>query len=429
MRPSTSIAVVSIVSLHAVVACSGDDVDAREVERLGQRILEDDALSANANQACIACHTPEVGGTGADQVVNAGGAVYEGSIAGRFGNRKPPAIPYAFMAPILTIDDDGSIRGGNFWDGRATGWRLGTPVVDQAQGPFLNPLEQALSSPADVVSRVCAASYGKMFRDIWGQRACDDPEEGFRAIAVSIAAFEASAVTSPFSSRFDAFRAGRASLTPQEELGLTLFEGKAQCSACHTTRPEGGQTNPAFTDFTFDNLGVPVNPDNPFLGEDTVSIEGVPINPLGAAWRDPGLGGFLEELARDDSWRTEPFTSPSFLALSPDDLRRLAEENRGRHRVPTLRNVGKRPRPDVIKAYMHNGWFKTLEGVVHFYNTRDVLPRCQSDSMTEAEALATGCWPAAEVPETVNHSELGDLGLTAEEEAAIVAFLHTLSDQ
>jgi hypothetical protein len=64
---------------------------------------------------------------------------------------------------------------------------------------------------------------------------------------------------------------------------------------------------------------------------------------------------------------------------------------------------------------------------VHFYNTRDVKPECPGP-YTEAQALAANCWPAPEVFETVNRDELGDLGLTAEEEAAIVAFMKALSD-
>ncbi|MEJ2303547.1 MAG: hypothetical protein P8Y14_18635, partial [Anaerolineales bacterium] len=99
----------------------------------------------------------------------------------------------------------------------------------------------------------------------------------------------------------------------------------------------------------------------------------------------------------------------------------------GKQKVPTLRNVDLRPSEDFVKDYSHNGYFKSLEGIVHFYNTRDVLPTCPGD-YTEAEALAAGCWPAPEVAENVNTSELGDLGLTPEEEDAIVAFLKTLSD-
>ena len=95
--------------------------------------------------------------------------------------------------------------------------------------------------------------------------------------------------------------------------------------------------------------------------------------------------------------------------------------------MPTLRNVDLRPNPGFVKSYSHNGYFKSLEGIVHFYNTRDVLQICPGD-YTEAAALAANCWPEPEVAANMNTSELGDLGLSAQEEAAIVAFLKTLSD-
>jgi len=98
----------------------------------------------------------------------------------------------------------------------------------------------------------------------------------------------------------------------------------------------------------------------------------------------------------------------------------------GKHKVPTARNVGLGP-TGLIKAYGHNGYFKSLEGIVHFYNTRDVKPVCDGD-YTEAQARAARCWPAPEVDETVNKAELGNLGLSPDQEADIVAFLKTLSD-
>ena len=103
-----------------------------------------------------------------------------------------------------------------------------------------------------------------------------------------------------------------------------------------------------------DNLGVPKNPDNPFYEMDNVYLpDGIPINPDGASWIDPGLGGFLMN-SGDPTWQA------------------MAQDNWGKHKVPTLRNVDKRHGPGNVKAYMHNGVFKSLTEVVHFYNTRDV---------------------------------------------------------
>jgi cytochrome c peroxidase len=142
--------------------------------------------------------------------------------------------------------------------------------------------------------------------------------------------------------------------------------------------------HPLFTDFTYDNLGVPKNPENPWYD--------MPLlwNPDGEDWIDLGLGAFL---------------------AGTEDYAHLAAENYGKQKVPTLRNVDKRPDPTFVKAYAHNGFFKSLGDIVHFYNTRDVE-----------------VWPPPEVAQNVNTDELGDLGLTLDEEAAIVAFMKTLTD-
>ena len=95
-----------------------------------------------------------------------------------------------------------------------------------------------------------------------------------------------------------------------------------------------------------------------------------------------------------------------------------------KHRVPTLRNVDLRPSPTFVKAYGHNGYFKTLDAIVHFYNTRDVLPVCTSGT----ERVGVDCWPEPEIAANINRVELGALRLSPVEEAAVVAFLRTLSD-
>jgi cytochrome c peroxidase len=302
--------------------------------------------------------------------------------------------------------------GGNFWDGRATGERLGNAAADQAQGPFLNPLEQALPDAACVVYRVSVAAYADEYMRLWGNNigTIDFPDdtdvrcgvEGitvplspadrakvtaeFANIAISIAVYEQS--HNLFSSKFDAVRQGRYTLTREEQRGFALFQGKARCAGCHVS---GGQ-QAAFTDFTYDNLGVPANPENPFYLTNPDFI-------------DLGLGGFLQR-------------RPEWAALAPSQL--------GKMRVPTLRNVDLRPTVGAVKAYMHNGAFKSLEEVVRFYNTRDVLPRCATGAARATWGVT--CWPAPEVEQNVNRDELGNLGLTVEEEAAIVAFMRALSD-
>jgi cytochrome c peroxidase len=105
---------------------------------------------------------------------------------------------------------------------------------------------------------------------------------------------------------------------------------------------------------------------------------------------------------------------------------RYAQENLGKFKVATLRNVALRPSRAFVKAYGHNGFFKSLAEIVHFYNTRDVLPACGS---VRAPDPGTNCWPAPEEPRNVEHDNSGSLGLTTAEEAAIVAFLETLSDE
>jgi cytochrome c peroxidase len=376
------VGVMLLVSLGAVSAQNGLTLE----EELGKSLFFDDTLSLNQNQSFASCHDPLVGFTGGVEEFNAHGAVYEGSVDGLFGERKPPSAAYATQSPIFHLGKHDTWTGGNFWDGRATGEKLGNPAADQAQGPFLNPVEQALSSPADVVGRVCLGSYADLFTTVWGAEACDpnNVDTAFDYIGLSIEAYEASPEVNAFTSKYDS----KAKLTKEEKKGRSLFQSKGQCSACH---PSNGQ-QPLFTDFTFDNLGVPQNPENPALITDSSFV-------------DVGLGGFLMS------------------AGYPVDT---YEDEWGKQKVPTLRNVDKGA-DSVTKAYTHNGYFKTLYGIVHFYNTRDVLDVCPG-AYTEAQALAADCWPAAEVSENVNTDELGDLGLSEDEEWAIVAFLKTLSD-
>jgi len=371
-------------------------LDNESLQQIGKKMFFDENLSTPSGQSCAACHGPEVGWTGDEEELNKAGAVYSGAVRTRYGNRKPTSVAYATTSPFFqhTKVADGKpaeFMGGNFWDGRATGWKLGNPAADQAQGPFLNPVEQNNPTPQSVVLKVCESEYAGEFqeivRTIWGiEDICkeENTEKVYGIIALAIAAYENSKEVNQFSSKYDYYLKGMVDFTPLEKKGLELFEGKAHCSNCHISQPGPKGEPPLFTDYTYDNVGIPKNPLNPWY---TMPPE---FNPDGKNWIDPGLAGFIKDI---------PQYAMSF------------EDNYGKHKVPTLRNVDKRPFPEFVKAYGHNGYFKSLQEVVHFYNTRDVES-----------------WPPPEVLQNINKSEIGNLSLSADEEAALVTFLKTLSD-
>ncbi|HLB69757.1 MAG: cytochrome C [Candidatus Methanoperedens sp.] len=375
------------VAVALLAASAGIAAALSDEEKLGKKLFFDSDLSEPRGQSCADCHGIEVGFTGPESDTNAHGAVYEGAVPGRFGNRKPPTTAYAGDSPVLHMDEE-VWMGGMFWDGRATGWTLGDPLAEQAQGPFLNPLEQNNPSEKAVIDKVMSSSYSDLFKKVCG----DKNNDYYDCIGRTIAAYERSKEVSPFSSKYDYYLEGKAKLTEQEKKGLDLFKGKGKCDKCHVI--EGSK--PVFTDFTYDNLGVPRNPENPFYNM-------AEFNPLGAAWVDAGLGEFLATMK---------------------DYRKFSRDNYGKQKVPTLRNVDKRPAPDFVKAYAHNGYFKSLKEIVHFYNTRDILPVCGF----EGSVPGKNCWPLPELALNMNTEELGDLGLSDKEESAIVAFMMTLSD-
>ena len=421
------------------------DNQVQQIELLGKLLLYDKHLSVNRNEACAFCHMPQTGFTGPVSELNQSTGSYPGSVRTRFSDRKPQTHSYAALSPVLHYNpSSGDLVGGNFWDMRATGRRLGNPAAEQAQGPFVNPVEMALPDPACAVYRASQRPYRALFEPVWGAQAfaitwpgdveqvCDRPgpppagdplpvrlspiDRGramttYDQMAQSIAGYEASAEVTSFTSKFDAVLAGKSQFTRQEQEGYDLFRDKARCNNCH--RDGGPGEDPLFTDFSASNIGTPANRRLPFYGQSRPDALGYTANPAGASFVDLGVGGFLlnghplsEPSARDPHWVVH------------------ASDNNARFRVPTLRNVDKRPDPTFVKAYGHNGYFKSLKEIVHFYNTRDTLPRCQADDPGEG----TTCWPAPESTSNMNTRFVGNLGLTDADEDAIVSFLKTLTD-
>jgi cytochrome c peroxidase len=416
-----------------------------QVRTLGKLLLFDKHLSVNQNEACSFCHTPETGFTGPIQSLNLTTVSYPGSVRTRFSQRKPQSYMYAPFAPVLHYNKlQGDLVGGNFWDMRASGYRLQNPSAEQAQGPPTNPVEMGLPDPACIAYRLSKAPYRKLFETVWGtdsfaihwppdiEKVCSTPgppppqdqypvhlsavdraraDRVYDGFGLAAAAYEASPEVSPFTSKFDYVQAGMDHFTPQEAMGYRLFRGKAKCNECH--RDGGPGEEPLFTDFTASNLGVPANAGVQFYYEVAVEPGGYTPNPAGSAFVDLGVGAFLRRMKSLSG------------QLNPDSKwMSLAPKFDGRIQVPTLRNVDMRPRRDFVKAYMHNGYFKSLKQVVHFYNTRDVLPKCKAGDPGEK----TTCWPPPENTVNLNTRQLGNLKLTDQEEDAIVAFLKTLTD-
>ncbi|MEE9494067.1 MAG: cytochrome c peroxidase [Gammaproteobacteria bacterium] len=383
-------------------------------QNLGRLLYKDKNLSLKKNQSCQSCHIlnpitvwkqlpsgkfdkvrqPSASFADPDNIRN-NTAVSDGSDTTKFGTLNTPSAGYAAFSPFFHWNaDEGLYIGGQFWNGRVN------TLAEQAAQPPLNPVEMAMPSKWAVVTRMKNNSrYVRMFKNIYKidldqipayelAPAGEIPPPGvfaaYDAMAKAIGEFEKSRLFNRFDSKFDFVMAGKASFTEKELSGFALFNGKGECSACHltdmTTAPDGSPFPALLTDFTYDNLGVPRN-------------ETIPGNPE----PNQGLGGRADIAAKD----------PSGSLI-------------GAHKVMSLRNIALTP------PYMHNGAFTTLAEVVHFYNTRDTKPRVCKD-ITDP-GFGKNCWPEPEFPDTMNTSELGDLGLTAREEADIVAFMETLTD-
>src|SRR6202022_3886997 len=148
------------------------DNQVQQSEFLGKLMLYDKQLSVNRNEACAFCHMPETGFTGPVSELNRTTGSYPGSVRTRFSNRKPQSHAYAPLSPVLHYNrGQGDLVGGNFWDMRATGRRLGNPAAEQAQGPPTNPVEMGLPDIACAVYRASQRPYRALFESMWGQQA------------------------------------------------------------------------------------------------------------------------------------------------------------------------------------------------------------------------------------------------------------------
>jgi cytochrome c peroxidase len=455
------------------------------VQTLGKLMNYDRNISPFKNQACASCHMPYAGFSGPIPSVNLTMVAFPGSFHFRAGKRTAQRYTYSPWFPVLQFNETQQLFfGGNFWDSRATGYLLQNPDAEQAQHPPVDTQEMGLPDTACIAFRLSQAEYRPLFEEVWGEGSLDikfphdtekicstpggaavfgtdttpvklSPEDrllanrAFDNWGQSLDAFEKSKEISPFTSKFDAFLAGSATLTLDEAAGYSLFRGKAACNTCHVDGRGSTQTagtgfdgvpstttgtdtsraatvNPLFSCFGSANEGLPLNPRNAFYYQTTPDFFGFTPNPFGFGYRDLGLGTFLRS-----GFGSAPNPNAEWIPFAPT--------SDGQFQVSTARNVAmaptqcpttEAPGPYFQKGFFHNGYIKSLKQLVHFYNTRDVpgiaFPVTSGHCPLGTVERVT-CWPMPEVRNNIDMTT-GDLGLTDQEENQVVAFLQTLTD-
>lgn len=371
------------------------------VESLGETLYRDANLSSTRIISCASCHSLNnpgflgLGGNSPSFVDNFAMPInFPVSLGAKViftpGTLNAPSAGYAAFSPPFHQDASGDYVGGQFWNGRASS------LADQAEGPFLNAVEMALPSKWVFVSRLKERSYYvSAFRELYGidldkipsnnHAKASDPAPAlvdtvFRTAAEAIGEFEKTDLFNRFTSKYDFYLAGEATLTAAEHRGLDLFNGKGGCSGCHTSSMSDGSNPlpPLFTNFKYYNLGVPRN-------------YFIPNKPR----PDIGLAG-----------------NPQVIA----DGRAQAEF--GKHKVMSLRNIAKTP------PYMHNGIFASLKSVINFHNTRDTKWRVGNNKWPH---MGSWFWPKSEYTQNIN-KDIGNLRLSNRDVDDLVSFLKTLTD-
>ncbi|MBV1776942.1 diacylglycerol kinase [Burkholderiaceae bacterium DAT-1] len=399
---------LSLLGLLAACSGGGDSSPASQpaqpanqlsaLATVGKRLFMDPALSASGQQSCATCHVPDNGYSPDDgRPTQLGGPAMNLE-----GLRASPSLGYAHYTPAFSVGSDGKVTGGFMRDGRQP------TLAAQATGPFVSSFEMANQDAAEVLGRLKSRPYLAEFVAIFGQASLNDADQTLNNMGRAIAAFETEDQSfHRFDSKYDAWTQGKATLTARESNGFRLFNdpSKGNCVACHTTASKNGV--PAlFTDFTYDNLGVPRNWKLK-ANSDTNAPAYAPANGAQFAgehrYYDMGVCGPM---------RTD---RPGLTSAC------------GKFKVPTLRNVALR------NAFFHNGVFDNLEDVVTWYVSRDANAArwyVQADGKTPDRSyndIPQMFQANVNVTEPPYNPAL-QVSLTQQEIRDVVAFLCTLTD-
>jgi len=249
----------------------------------------------------------------------------------------------------------------------------------------------ANASKADVVDKLSRAAYADEFKQVFGADIFSRPDDAFDRLTLALQAYQREDTGfRSFTSKYDEFLRGNVTFSDQEMRGLALFNNpaKGNCQACHPSAKAADGSFPLFTDFSYDNLGVPRN----------------------AALTQNNDPGFYDLGLCE---RTD-------LPDRPDLC--------GAFKVPSLRNVG------IRHAYFHNGRFKTLKEVVTFYVQRDTNPEkwypLNADgSVKKFDDLPVAYHANVNTSEAPYNRQPGDAPALSDAEVDdVIAFLQTLTD-
>lgn len=390
------------------------------VARLGAILFYDPRLSASGRMSCASCHSPaHAYGPPGNSPVMLGGPRLRSP-----GVRAVPSLRYLYRQPPFTIGPDiesgndipvpmatqvhraaGAVRvlksarlpqaatanlvpqGGLFWDGRAN------TLQQQINGPLYDPVEMDGGTAAEIAGKLRNGPYAGEFRRLFGPAVFSDVRLAVSEAMFAIARYEMEDRSfHPFSSKFDAWLAGRARFTPAEMRGYRLFNdpNKGNCAACHLDTPGPDRLPPLFTDFQFEALGVPRNP-------------AIPAN------RDPRY----YDLGICGPYRTDM---------------RAESQYCGMFLTPSLRNVATR------HVFFHNGVFHSLPQVLDWYVNRDLHPGRFYPRDAAGKVIKYNDLPARyrrnidSVDAPFNRHPGDPPALTAAEIQDVIAFLDTLTD-
>lgn len=181
---------------------------------LGRKLFYDPRLSRDNSTSCGSCHQAFAAFAHAEHDLSHG-------VDGLLGNRNSP--------PIFNLNWHTSF----FWDGGVN------HIESQPINPIQNPVEMDETLPNIIAKISTDEKYRQMFKEAWGDETINS-----QRIFKSIAQFMGAMVSA--NSKYDQYTRGNATLTQEEQNGLTVFNNN--CATCHKA--------PLFTDFSYRNNGL-----------------------------------------------------------------------------------------------------------------------------------------------------------------------------